>query len=89
MKTTLMTIKCPYCGAEYLPEEIFMGDEFLGNSKVIKDENEHIVSVVEQNDAELYASYVCDCCNKRFTVKAEVKFESEKDEFEDDYSIKL
>lgn len=86
MKTEI--IKCPYCGAEYLPEEIFMGDEFLGNREIVKDENGKI-TIVGGIEPELSSSYVCDCCNKRFIVKATVTYEVMKDDFEEEYTVKI
>ena len=81
-------IKCPYCGAEYLPEEIFLGDEFLGNRQVEKLENGKI-DFVNGKEPELMSSYICDYCNKEFRVKATIHFESLKDEFEEEYVVKF
>ena len=81
-------IKCPYCGCEYLPEEIFMGDEFLGHRQVARLENGKI-DFITGDEAELVSSYVCDCCNKDFKVKASLKFEVTKDDFEEEYSVKF
>lgn len=81
-------IKCPYCNTEYLPEEIFMGDEFLGNRLVIKDESGKI-KVIDGDEPELMSSYICDCCNKKFIVKASVSYEVLKDDFDEEYTIKI
>lgn len=81
-------IKCPYCDAEYLPEEIFMGDEFLGNRQAVKLDNGKI-DFVNGDEPELESSYICDFCNKRFVVRAKISFEAFDDDFDDEYSINL
>ena len=81
-------IRCPHCGAEYYAEEIFVGDEFLGTrfaTKSSKGKIEHTVG----NKPELESSYVCDFCNKKFIVKAHPGYTVEKDDFDEEYSIKI
>lgn len=44
-------IKCPHCGAEFVPSEIFMPGELIGKAnKVIKDPNNRILYVEYKED---------------------------------------
>ena len=66
-------IKCPKCGAEYLPAEIFVTD-YLGNPKnIIKDENGKIEHF-DGSPLELKEEYECDVCGCKFTIEGDVTF---------------
>ena len=70
-------IRCPFCGAEYLPSEIYVPDVFLGRPlKVYRDERGTILGS-EKGNMDLKEVYTCDYCNKKFTVEASVIFKSE------------
>ena len=72
----LRTIKCPTCGREYLPAEIFLPNEFLGKPKdIVKDSYGKIVgySGNSMNDTETYR---CDKCDTTFEVVSTTNFES-------------
>lgn len=77
-------IKCPYCGAEYTPAEIYIPDDFFVSDTVLKDEKYKIISA----DSLLNTTeeYCCDHCLKNFKISADVSFTTEtvKDDFEDD-----
>lgn len=76
-------IKCPYCGAEYLPQELFIPSDFLPKfDDLVKDDEGKIVAEFEQ-PMNLKEEYVCDCCNHRFAVEAKVEFTSSKVEKHD------
>lgn len=85
-------IKCPNCGAEYLPAEIYLPNHFLGKPKYI--EKEHNTGKVKDffgSDMNLKEKYICDYCNTSFKVKATVKFftqEIEEEDFSKDYITK-
>lgn len=83
-------IKCPYCGAEYLLEEIFMADDIIGNRHAIKDEKGRIV-FIEGDNPELVSEYICDYCDKKFTASIEfdVCTGIVQDLWEDDYSVEI
>ena len=86
-----LLIKCPYCGREYLPCEIFYPDDLLGNaSDIVKDENGKILSY-EGTNMNLKEEYTCDWCNKSFTVELFVTNKTEKKEFDfdDDFNINI
>lgn len=85
-------IKCPHCGYEYLPCEVFYPDFFLGNSKkIIRDDMGKII-YTEGDDMQLTEEYNCDNCHKDFKVIASVSFKSESTkletiDFDDDLEI--
>lgn len=85
-------IVCPYCGAEYLPEEIYIPSDFLGSVKdIVKDDQGKILSFVGQ-PMNLKEEYTCDSCNHRFSVTANVTFKVApcvEHDFNYDYSTKL
>ena len=88
-----MTAKiiCPHCGAEYIIEEIFMGDDVIGTRMTTKDENGKII-YIDGDAPELSADYVCDYCNTKFTAKLNVEVASvEKfvDDFDEEYTVEI
>jgi len=76
-------IKCPHCGAEYLPVEIYIPEDFLPESEdITRDEQGHLVACHE-GSMNLQEDYTCDYCGHRFTVLADVKFNTSINELHD------
>ena len=72
------TIRCPHCGYEYLPAEIYYPQDFLGNpSGIIKDDDGSIIAF-DGDDMSTEEHYVCDHCGKEFRVEAVITFKTEK-----------
>ena len=72
----LRVIKCPVCGYEYLPAEIFMPNEFLGKPKnIMKNVDGKIIGYegIKMNDTE---TYKCDNCDSLFEVVSTTNFVS-------------
>lgn len=70
-------IKCPNCGREYLPGEIYLPKDFLGwPSDIVRDENGVIIFHVD-GEMGLTEKYTCDNCNKTFSINAAVTFKTE------------
>ena len=82
-------IKCPYCGAEYTPSEIFMPQDFLETSLSVLRDKSGKIEHISCEDACLEESYICDYCDKEFTVKAEIEYVVEQSEEFDDYVIHI
>lgn len=83
-------IKCPNCGAEYLPEEIFVS--LLNNNYYIqKTEDTH--EIIESDyTGQIEDSYICNYCDTKFKVVVKLSFNSfidEKFNFNELYSTKL
>ena len=85
-------IRCPHCGAEYLPAEIFYPKYFLGMPKNIEKSATGIINFYDGTNMCLCEEYMCDKCNTTFMVKASVSFNVKKVEgksFNGDYKTKL
>lgn len=84
------TIRCPHCNAEYLPAEIYYPNSFLGKPfNIIKDSDSNILGY-NGDDMDTLETYICDKCNKQFSVDASITFRTTfvADMFdEDDFDI--
>lgn len=82
-------IKCPHCGYEYLPCEIFYPDNVLGKSdNVIRDPLGKIIYEDYKEDCEPLAeeTFICENCNKPFIAEVELKVKTRAQEEELDFS---
>lgn len=87
----LKTIKCPYCGYEYLPGEIYVPNNFLGKPTKIFRDNGKVYSS-EGIPQDLSESYICDNCNKNFIVITRVMYETHADpkyKFDEEYTTTI
>ena len=67
-------IKCPYCGREYLPSEIFFPESFFGKpTHITRDEKGKIISFLGES-LHLTETYCCDECGKGFIAEATISF---------------
>lgn len=85
------TIKCPHCGAEYYPEEIFMPGDHIGKATtVIKDALGRVLYQEYPADAEpcMIEKYICDYCDKPFLVEPVTTYKVKKELEELDFSEK-
>lgn len=86
-------IKCPCCGTEYLPAEIFLPNAFLGKPSNI--DKEHITGKITNfygKTMDTKEHYVCDRCNTPFKISAKIQFFTREDEnynFEEEYTSSL
>ena len=74
-------IKCPNCGCEYLPAEIYLPDTFLGKPRKI--DKEHITGKILDymgSSMNLTETYTCDKCDTEFKVIANINFNTQKAE---------
>lgn len=85
-------IKCPKCGWEYLPEEIYT--KILGNAKnIVKDDNGHI-QFFDGETMDLHEEYTCDnkACNCTFNVDMRPTFNTKvyvAHDFSEDYTTTI
>lgn len=82
-------IKCPHCGAEYLPSEIFLSEDFLEKSKWISKDAQGKIYDFKADEAELQEEYHCDYCDNRFIVNAKIFYSAEKDDFDEEFAVKI
>lgn len=88
-KTTKNKIVCPCCGREYLPVEIFIPNEVFGKPNSIVRDNGGNILEYEGKHPDLKEEYVCDNCNKPFSISIEQTFITnylEVKDFDSDYT---
>lgn len=75
-------LKCPHCGREYLPGEIFCPGELIGKSKsIIRDAlGKKIIYLEYEKDEEpcFTEKFVCEECGKEFIVEATLSFKTKE-----------
>lgn len=82
-------IRCPHCGWEYHPSEVFIPGELLGNpDSVIKDPLGKILceDYADGDEPEFVEHFECENCGKPFIVEANLSFKSKKEEEELDFT---
>ena len=75
-------IKCPKCGYEYLPGEIFNPWHFLGQPKNIVRNRIGEVLGYEGIEHTPIEEFVCVNCDHQFKVTAKVNFVTDEDKQE-------
>lgn len=82
-------IKCPHCGWEYRPADLFMPDDGIGRpTTVIRDALGKIIyqEYEEGREPNLSAKYICDNCDKQFVVDQIITYKASKEVEELDFS---
>ena len=75
-------IKCPYCGREYTPSEIY---------NIMRNEKEEIIGF-NGSDMDTNESFICEKCNNLFNISCQISFKTSKTEignFDEDFTIKV
>ena len=87
------TIKCPQCGREYLPAEIFYPKHFFGVPRNIEKNNKTgEIEYFSGESMDLSEDYICDSCGCNFEVYAKISFkvsEIEKYNMDKEYTSSL
>lgn len=75
-------IRCPVCGAEYLPGEIYLPKCFLGQPEYVQRNNDNRIIDCFGNYATmgLVEHYCCDYCESNFKVFGKVRFFTQQEE---------
>lgn len=83
-------IKCPKCGWEYLPEDIYVS--ILGNpGNEVRDENGKIM-FYDGDTMDLHEEFTCEHCNCTFSVDMKPTFDVKVNvnhDFSEDYSTPI
>ena len=85
-------IECPYCGYQYLPEEIYVPTGFFGKPRAIEREYSGRILDFIGDSLNINEKYICDKCSQQFNIKAKINFEvtkSTKYNINEDYTIQL
>lgn len=76
LSSKINTIKCPCCGYEYLPAEIFLPDYILGKPTDIIRTVSGEIDTVQGLSPQLEETFECVRCNRTFKILAHISFES-------------
>jgi hypothetical protein len=83
-------IRCPHCGAEYLPGEIYMPGDIIGQpDELVKDSLGKIIYEdysTEDRVPNLTESFTCEYCEKPFIIEAIVTYKTKEEVPEKDFS---
>ena len=71
-------IKCPCCGYEYLPAEIYVPSNFFGKPEDIERDFQGKVDIYNGTSMDLTEEYICDNCGNAFEIFADVKFKTKE-----------
>lgn len=85
-------IKCPHCGAEYLPGEVYLPGSLIGQpDEIVKDSFGRILYEdysTETREPDMVEHYTCDYCDKSFEITATVTYKAKEEAPENDFSTK-
>ena len=82
-------IRCPHCGAEYLPGEIYIPGALIGQpTDVVKDSLGRILyeDYIEGKEPDNIEHFVCEYCEKPFVIEATVTYKTMEEAPEKDFS---
>jgi len=82
-------IRCPHCGWEYHPSEIYVGNELWGvPDSVVKDALGKILyeDYADGDEPQSVEHFECENCGKPFVIEANLSFKTKKEEEELDFS---
>lgn len=83
-------IKCPHCGYEYIPSEIFYPGDLIGGrtESLVRDALGKILYLeyAEDNKPLQSEQYICDSCDKPFVVEPVISYKVKKEIEELDFS---
>lgn len=72
-------IKCPHCGAQYLPAEIYMPGAFLGRpDDLVKDSLGKILyeDYIAGEEPDMIEHFTCEYCEKPFVIEATITYKT-------------
>ena len=88
----LPIIKCPVCGQEYLPSELFLPEAVFGKQYDITKSDSGEIKFYLGDDPELDEEYICDGCGSKLKVHMNMTFnvEANKEEnYSEEYITKI
>ena len=82
-------IRCPHCGAEYLPGEIYIPGSLIGQpDEVIKDSFGKIIYedyYTDTREPDMIEHFICDYCEKPFVIETTVTYKTREETPEKDF----
>mgnify|MGYP006988847762 CR=1 FL=1 len=88
----LVVVKCPVCGTNYLPSEIFMPDSFFGKQRDITRNASGEIEFYLGDDPDYEEEFVCESCLTKLKIRANLNFNVEVnngEDFDEDYSTPI
>lgn len=88
----LVTIKCPVCGQNYLPSEVFIPESFFGKQKDITRNASGEIEFYLGDDPDYNEEFVCESCLSKLKIHANLTFNVEVDsgeDFDEEYITKI
>ncbi len=81
-------IRCPHCGAEYLPGEIYMPGSLIGQpTEVVRDSlGKVIYEDYDDKAPDMIEHFICEYCEKPFVVEATVSYKTYEEAPEADFT---
>lgn len=92
MIKNIYTLRCPVCGQEYLPSEIFSSDAVFGKQYDITKDNEGNIKFYIGDDPDYSEEFVCDSCMSKLKINLKMSFDVEVDkeiDFDEEYETKI
>lgn len=85
-------IRCPLCGAEYLPGEIYMPGSLIGQpDEIVKDSFGRILYEdygTATREPDMIEHFTCEYCEKPFVIEAAITYRTKEEAPENDFSTK-
>jgi hypothetical protein len=92
LKHTVSAIKCPNCGAEYLPGEIYMPGAIIGQpDDIVKDSLGRLLYEdysSKDKEPNMIEHFTCEYCEKPFIIEATITYKTKQELPENDFSTK-
>jgi len=88
----LTVVRCPVCGQNYLPSEIFMPDSFFGKQRDITRNASGEIEFYLGDDPNYEEEFICESCLSKLKIHANLTFNVEVDNgenFDEDYSTPI
>jgi len=84
-------IRCPICGQEYLPSEIFFPNDLIGKPTEIIKTNAGKIDFYLGEDPTYEETYICDGCGASLKIKANLSFQADvvSNKFNEEYVTKF
>lgn len=83
-------VRCPHCGWEYLPGEIYMPGSLIGQpDEIVKDSFGKIIYedyTTETREPDMIEHFICESCEKPFIIEATVTYKTKEEAPERDFS---
>jgi hypothetical protein len=84
-------IRCPHCGSEYLPGEIYLPGDLIGQpDDIVKDSLGKIIyeDYAEGKEPNMIEHFTCEYCEKPFIIEASITYKTKEEAPENDFSTK-